>query len=102
MLYSAKTTSLILPINCANRTSTMEELKQYGLSAGRRPGLGLCGDLKIIKFEGMTNSGKKTYKADEIFCFINPGNPILRAELSIPQINFGKIKKFQKVILWIC
>lgn len=41
----------------------------------------------------------KIYKSNETFCFIDPGGVAYRAELNIPQSNFGKIKEGQKINL---
>ena len=36
---------------------------------------------------------------NQIICFINPGNSLYYAEIYIPQINFGKVKTGQEVLL---
>ena len=38
-------------------------------------------------------------QANQIICFINPGNAEYYAEVYIPQTNFGKVKKRQDVLL---
>lgn len=51
-----------------------------------------------VNFSGFIQT-QQLYNASQVFCYVNPGNTSYRAELNIPQANFGKIDLGQKVSL---
>jgi HlyD family secretion protein len=51
-----------------------------------------------ISFAGFIQKNQQL-KAGQTLCYVNSGNAVYFSEITIPQINFGKVKQGQQVIL---